>query len=64
VLWEFETEGMVLSAPALDGTGAVVAGSLDSRLYAVDEALGAERWRFTPGGPLWGSPAIATGGAI
>lgn len=60
VLWRFQTEGRVLSTPAVEGNSVFIA-STDGRLYAVDLATGAERWRFATQGPISSSPAVAFG---
>jgi len=45
VKWKFATKGQVISSPAIaDGT--VFVGSTDGKLYAVDQASGAQRWAF------------------
>jgi outer membrane protein assembly factor BamB len=41
--------------------GTVFAGSLDDRLHALDAATGAERWTFSTGADVTGSPAVASG---
>jgi outer membrane protein assembly factor BamB len=37
----------------------VFAGSNDGNVYALDVATGKEVWRFTTGGPVTASPAVA-----
>src|ERR1051325_4243735 len=58
VVWTFATDGPVRSSPLLVD-GAIVFGSGDGNLYAVDATTGKERWRFATGGPVDGSPAYA-----
>src|SRR6185369_14708160 len=43
--WRFKTGGRVISSPAIVGN-TVYAGSADGKLYAVDLASGAEKWKF------------------
>lgn len=40
---------------------AVLAGSLDQRLYALDPSTGAELWRCAAGGWIWSAPVQAEG---
>ena len=58
--WEFESEGVISSSPALVGT-TIYVGSEDSRLYAVDAATGEELWDILTGGKITSSPAVAGG---
>ena len=48
VKWKFQTGGEVISSPAVVG-GVVYVGSNDGRLYAIDEATGALKWKFATG---------------
>lgn len=57
-IWTFATDGPVRSSPLLVD-GAIVFGSGDGNLYAVDATNGKERWRFATGAPVDGSPAYA-----
>ncbi len=58
--WEFETEGIVRSSPALVDT-TIYVGSEDGRLYAVDAATGEKLWDVLTGGKITSSPAVADG---
>jgi outer membrane protein assembly factor BamB len=60
VAWTFATDGPVHSSP-IWVDGAVVFGSGDGHLYAVDEATGKERWRFETGGGVDGPAAYVNG---
>jgi len=51
--------GSINSTPAIAGAAAVYFGADDGRLYALNPATGAERWRFELGVPVRSSPAIA-----
>jgi outer membrane protein assembly factor BamB len=56
--WAFETNGMVMSGPAIDvGRGVCFIGSHDGNLYALDAGSGAELWRYSTGGRIVGCPA-------
>ncbi len=58
--WEFETEGAVISSPALVDT-TIYVGSEDGRLYAVDATTGEKLWDVLTGGKITSSPAVADG---
>jgi outer membrane protein assembly factor BamB len=62
VEWAVDTEGLVMSGPAVDpASGTVYIGSHDSRLYALDAETGARRWTFDTGGRITGCPTVADG---
>jgi outer membrane protein assembly factor BamB len=55
-------EAGVFSSPAVaavDGRPMAFVGCYDHNVYAVDVASGAERWRFSTGGPVYGTPCVA-----
>src|SRR6476659_1734240 len=56
-LWTFATGGPIEASP-IWVDGAIVVGSSDGTLYAVDAATGTERWRFAAGAAVDG-PAAA-----
>ncbi len=58
--WEFETDGVVSSSPALAGT-TIYVGSGDGRLYALDAATGEKLWDILTGGKITSSPAVTDG---
>ena len=58
--WGYESGEIYTSSPAIDGS-AVVFGSQDGHVYALDARTGRERWRFRTGGRVYASPAIAAG---
>ncbi len=66
VKWTFKTGGAVVSSPVLAG-GVVYFGSDDGSLYAVDQASGAPKWKFStsakdvPGGAIRATPAVVDG---
>jgi outer membrane protein assembly factor BamB len=66
-LWRYKLaaqEGLSFySSPAIGSNGAIVAGSPDGSLYAVN-ADGTLRWKYTTGNRIWSSPAIAPDGTI
>ena len=58
--WAVETDGRVMSGPAVEAaTDTVYVGSHDSRCYALDAATGAVRWTFDTGGRITGCPTVA-----
>ena len=60
--WFYQTEGAILSSPAI-GNGAVYVASSDGRLYALDEKNGILWWTFNN---VYGypSPAIGPDGTV
>ena len=58
--WGYESGEIYTSSPAVEGS-AVVFGSQDGHVYALDIRTGRERWRFRTGGRVYASPAIAAG---
>ena len=60
VKWTFPTGGRVVSS-AVWSDGAVLFGSDDGNVYAVDAASGRQRWMARTGGPVASSPAVAGG---
>jgi outer membrane protein assembly factor BamB len=66
LIWEFETEGVVVSSPAIGRDGTVYVGSDDNNLYAINPD-GTKKWEFETGGRIgqvWFSPAIGSDGTI
>ena len=60
VKWTFPTGGRVVSSAVLHD-GAVLFGSDDGNVYAVDAASGRQRWMAHTGGPVASTPAVADG---
>jgi outer membrane protein assembly factor BamB len=60
VKWRFQTEGRVISSPAIAG-GVVYAGSTDQNLYAIDQNAGSLKWKFHTESWVTSSPAVAGG---
>jgi outer membrane protein assembly factor BamB len=60
VKWKFQTNGEVVSSPALVG-GMIDVGSNAGTVYAIDEASGALKWKFRTGARVPSSPAVADG---
>jgi outer membrane protein assembly factor BamB len=58
VRWTFPTGGRIVSS-AVWHDGAVLFGSDDGNVYAVDAASGRQRWMAHTGGPVASTPAIA-----
>ena len=55
-VWEFQTGGSILNAPAVVG-GRVFVGSLDQKMYALDYKSGEMLWEFEAGGAINCAPA-------
>ncbi len=62
VKWRFPTGDRVVSS-AVWHEGAVLFGSDDGNVYAVDAATGRQRWMQRTGGPVASTPAVAGGRA-
>lgn len=60
-LWTFSQAGAELRSSPVVVDGSVYVASLDSNLYAVDAATGAERWRFATQGRVVSSPLVVDG---
>ena len=60
VLWEFNTDGQVVSCPAISN-GIVYIGSDDKKVYALDADTGKKIWEFETGGKIRSSPAVSDG---
>jgi outer membrane protein assembly factor BamB len=58
--WRFQTEGRVISSPAVAG-GVVYAGSTDQNLYAIDQETGSLKWKFHTESWVTSSPAVDGG---
>lgn len=60
--WSYETDDMVMSAPAIDpNEGVVYAGGHDHRFYSLDVETGEKRWSRHTGGRITGAPTITAG---
>lgn len=62
--WEFLTEGVVNSSPAIGADGTIYVGSDDGKLYALDGATGQKRWEFQTGAAVVSSPSIGDDGTV
>jgi len=60
VRWAFPTGGRIVSS-AVWHDGAVLFGSDDGNVYAVDAASGRQRWMAHTGGPVASTPAVSEG---
>jgi len=58
VKWRFPTGARIVSS-AVWHDGAVIFGSDDGNVYAVDAASGRQRWMLRTGGPVASTPAVA-----
>ncbi|MDB4794680.1 PQQ-binding-like beta-propeller repeat protein [bacterium] len=63
LIWEFQTEGEVLSSPAIGRDGTVYVGSYDRKVYAINPN-GTKKWEFNGMGLITSSPAIGADGTI
>jgi outer membrane protein assembly factor BamB len=61
--WTFQTEGPIVSSPALDIEGNVYVGSEDGKLYSLSPD-GTLRWTFQAGDYIYSSPAIGWDGRV
>ena len=61
--WSFETDGNVLSSPAIGPDNVIYVGSQDRNLYAINPD-GTEKWKFTAAQGILKPPAIADDGTI
>ncbi len=61
--WAFETNGNIVSSPAVGADGTIYFGSEDGSLYAVDPG-GKKKWEFAAGDKITSSPAIGPDGTI
>ena len=60
VKWKFKTDAPVISSPVISN-GVVFVGSVDTFLYAIDQATGQQKWKFGTNGSIQSSPAVADG---
>ena len=58
--WRFQTEGPVLSTPAVEN-GILYVGSNDHHLYAIDTESGELKWKFDTDQVVISSPAVQNG---
>ena len=61
--WTFQTQGSLVSSPALAPDGTLYVGSNDNHLYAVLPD-GTQKWAFTTQDAVMSSPAIGPDGTI
>jgi outer membrane protein assembly factor BamB len=60
VKWKFQTNGYVISSPAV-ANGVAYVGSTDGNLYAIDLETGAQKWKFKTDARVASSPAVDGG---
>lgn len=60
VKWAFKTGAPIVASPVIAG-GVIYISSLDTHVYAIDQATGKEKWKFKSALPIASSPAIADG---
>ncbi len=61
--WAFETEGGIVSSPAIGSNRTIYVGSNDGNLYAINPN-GSLRWKFPTKGAVHSHPAIGSDGTI
>lgn len=64
VKWSYETRGLILGSPALDGAGRIYVGTMEGALYCLRQDDGGFIWRFDAEGGLYSSPALDGGGRV
>jgi outer membrane protein assembly factor BamB/RNA polymerase subunit RPABC4/transcription elongation factor Spt4 len=57
ILWNY-TMGGTSSGPIV-AYGKVILGSVDKKVYALDQMTGAKIWEFITGNSIWASPVVA-----
>lgn len=63
VKWAFKIDTRITSSPAVGCDGVIYFGSVDGRLYALNQD-GAEKWVLQVGDEITASPAIGRDGTI
>ena len=58
VKWSYETRGLILGSPALDGAGRIYVGTMEGALYCLRQDDGEFIWRFDAEGGLYSSPGV------
>lgn len=61
--WEFWTDYVVYSSPALDHRGNIVVASADGSVYSLS-ANGIPNWRFKTGDSIYASPSVDRNGNV
>ena len=66
IKWRFKTLGGVFSSPSIGPDGTIYFGSLDSRLYAIEDSVtyAKLKWATYLGTMVYSSPAIGADGTI
>ncbi len=62
--WSFETDGVILSSPAVSSDNIVYFGSNDTKLYAVHGENGTKLWSASTFGAILSSPALSDYGFV
>jgi outer membrane protein assembly factor BamB len=62
--WKFQSNGTILSTPAIGLDGTVFFGSSDNSVYALDGATGSQKWSFRTNGSVTSSPACGANGNV
>src|SRR5574337_206155 len=61
--WSFKIDTRITSSPSIAADGTIYFGSIDGRLYAVNQE-GTTKWAFQVGNEITASPAIGKDGTI
>ena len=64
IKWSYETRGLILGSPALDGVGRIYVGTMEGALYCLRQSDGEFLWRFDAEGGLYSSPALDGQGRV
>jgi len=64
LIWNYRTDGWIISAPAIAEDGTLYVGSMDTKLYAFDSKDGSLKWKVPTGGSIHSSPTIDEEGTI
>ena len=59
--WKYQTQGWVVSSPAIDAQGTIYFGSSDGNLYAIDSSDGQLKWAYQTQNWIFSCPAIGNG---
>jgi len=64
IVWQVGLGQAIVGSPVIDAAGTLYAGSLDTKLYAVDIQSGVVKWALSTKGAIRSTPAISDAGNI
>ena len=64
ILWRTSLGSAITSSPVIDANGMIYAGSINSKLFAVNPQTGSIKWEFATKGPIRSTPTISNIGNI